>query len=212
MDPMKPDAENHAVTDIETLERLYAKPLEASVAKEIDYIHPDYRAFIEAAPFVVLATGGPEGMDASPRGDRPGFVVVADEKTLLLPDRRGNNRIDSLRNLVSDPRVGLLFLVPGVSETIRVNGRAVISTAPELLQRLAVEGKPPRSVLVVQVERVYFQCARAILRSALWDPAQQVERASLPSVGRILDDLTQSRIEAASYDASLAGRIKTTLY
>ena len=212
MDPMKPDAENHAVTDIETLERLYEKPLEASVAKEIDYIHPDYRAFIEASPFVVLATGGPEGMDASPRGDPPGFVVVADEKTLLLPDRRGNNRIDSMRNLVSDPRVGLLFLIPGVSETIRVNGRATISTAPELLQRFAVDGKPPRSVLVVQVERVYFQCARAILRSALWDPAHQVERASLPSVGRILDDLTQSRIEAASYDASLDGRIKTTLY
>jgi uncharacterized protein len=208
----KPDAEDHAVTDIETLERLYEKPLGASVVKEIDYIHPDYRAFIEASPFVVLATGGPEGMDASPRGDRPGFVVVADEKTLLLPDRRGNNRIDSLRNLVRDPRVGLLFLIPGASETIRVNGRATVSTAPELLQRFTVDGKPPRTVLVVTVERVYFQCARAIVRSALWDPAKRVERARLPSVGRILDDLTKSRIDGNLYDASLAERLPKSLY
>jgi PPOX class probable FMN-dependent enzyme len=212
MDAMKPDAGLQGVTDLQTLERLYEKPLEASLVKEIDYIHPDYRAFIAASPFVVLATSGPEGLDASPRGDRPGFVSVADDRTLLLPDRRGNNRIDSLRNIVSDPRVGLLFLIPGVSETIRVNGRAVISTAPALLERFAVDGKPPRTVLVVHVDRVYFQCARAILRSALWDPAQHADRAGLPSIGKILDDLTRSGIDAATYDQSFAERVKTTLY
>jgi hypothetical protein len=212
MDAMIPATVTHAVTDLETLERLYDKPLEASVAKEIDYIHPDYRAFIEASPFVVLASNGPEGLDASPRGDGPGFVAVADDRTLLMPDRRGNNRIDTMRNIVHDPRVGLLFLIPGVSETIRVNGRAAISTAPELLERFAVDGKPPRTVLVVHVERVYFQCARAILRSRLWDPARHAERRSLPSVGKILDDLTRSKIDAATYDASLAARLKSTLY
>jgi uncharacterized protein len=206
------DNQAHRVTDLETLERLYAAPLEASVAKEIDHIHPHYRAFIEASPFVVLATAGPGGLDASPRGDRPGFVVVADEKTLLLPDRRGNNRIDSMRNIVADPRVALLFLVPGVSETIRVNGRAVISTAPDLLARFAVDGKLPRTVLVVDVESVYFQCARALLRSRLWDPARQIQRGSLPSIGTILDALTASRIDAAAYDRSLDERIGTTLY
>ena len=212
MDTMKPAAESHEVTDLETLERLYVKPLEASVVKEIDYIHPDYRAFIERSPFVVLASSGPDGLDASPRGDQPGFVAVADDRTLLIPDRRGNNRIDSMRNIVSDPRVGLLFLIPGVSETIRVNGRAAISTAPELLEGFAVDGKPPRSVLIVHVERVYFQCARAILRSGLWDPGKHVDRASLPTVGKILDDLTRSRIDATAYDASLAERIGKTLY
>jgi len=212
MSDMPQDAEMHRVADLETLERLYAKPLEASVAKEIDHIHPHYRAFIEASPFMVLATAGPGGLDASPRGDQPGFVVVADEKTLLVPDRRGNNRIDSMRNIVIDPRVALLFLVPGVSETIRVNGRADISTAPELLARFAVDGKLPRSVLVVHVERVYFQCARALMRSRLWDPARQIERSSLPSIGTILDDLTCSRIDADTYDRSLAERIKGTLY
>lgn len=212
MDAVKPDAGTHGVTDLETLERLYEKPLEASVVKEIDYIHPAYRAFIEASPFIVLATSGPAGLDASPRGDRRGFVAVADDRTLLIPDRRGNNRIDSMRNIVGDPRVGLLFLIPGVSETIRVNGRAVISTAPALLDRFAVDGKPPRTVLIVHVDRVYFQCARAILRSGLWNSAQHVERGSLPSAGTILDDLTRSRIDAAAYDKSLAERIRTTLY
>jgi PPOX class probable FMN-dependent enzyme len=212
MDAMMHARGTHAVTDLETLDRLYDKPLEPSLAKEIDYIHPDYRAFIDASPFVVVASNGPEGLDASPRGDGPGFVAVADDRTLLVPDRRGNNRIDTMRNIVHDSRVGLLFLIPGVSETIRVNGRAAISTAPELLERFVVDGKSPRTVLVVHVERVYFQCARAILRSGLWDPARHAERKSLPSVGKILDDLTRSKIDAATYDASLAARLKSTLY
>src|SRR6266700_8267893 len=145
---------DHRVTSIAQLEALYGLPAGASVFKEIDHVNAEYRAFIEAAPFFALATNGPEGIDCSPRGDAPGFVRVADEKTLLIPDRRGNNRIDSLRNIVSDPRVALLFLIPGIGETIRVIGRAAISTDPELAASAAVNDKAPACVIVVTVERV----------------------------------------------------------
>ena len=202
----------HQIRDIGSLECLYGTPQGPSCVKEIDYIHPHYRAFIAAAPFAVLATSGPGGLDASPRGDPAGFVVVENEKTLLIPDRRGNNRADSLRNIITDPRVALLFLIPGAGETLRVNGRAVISTAPTLLNRFSVNGKVPRSVLVVHVDTVYFQCARAILRAKLWDPCQQIDRGKLPSPGTILAELTQSRIDAVNYDRDLPERLKTTLY
>ena len=137
--------------------------------KEIDHINPQYRAFIEAAPFFVLASVGPEGVDCSPRGDAPGFVRVTGERTLMIPDRRGNNRIDSLRNIVRDPRVSLLFLIPGVGETFRIIGRASISTDPALLEGFVFAGKTPRAVIIVDVERVYFQCSKAIIRSKLWE-------------------------------------------
>ena len=202
----------HQIRDIVALERLYGTPAGPSCAKEIDYIHPHYRAFIAAAPFAVLATSGPDGLDASPRGDPAGFIAVEDEKTLLIPDRRGNNRADSLRNIITDPRVALLFLIPGAGETLRVNGRAAISTAPALLNRFSVDGKAPRSVLVVRVDAVYFQCARAILRARLWDPDQHIARGKLPSPGTILADLSQSRIGGADYDRDLPERLKTTLY
>jgi hypothetical protein len=202
----------HILNDLAALERLYGKPAEGSVIKEVDYLHPHYRAFIEAAPFLVLATGGPGGLDASPRGDSAGFVAVEDEKTLLIPDRRGNKRVDSLRNLIVDDRVGLLFLIPGVAETLRVNGRAAISVAPALLARFSVEGKAPLSVLVVHVETVYFQCSRAIVRSKLWDADRQIERAALPSVGTILADLSQDRLGGEAYDRELPERVRTTLY
>src|SRR5215469_3865863 len=146
----------HVITDIPALERLYGAPSEASIVKEVDHVHPVYRKLIEAAPFAVLATSGPAGLDASPRGDGPGFVKVEDERTLLLPDRRGNNRTDSLRNIIADPRVALLFLIPGIGETLRVNGRAALSVDPALLRRFVVEGKEPRSVLVISVETVFF--------------------------------------------------------
>src|SRR3954463_13546185 len=149
--------QEHRITDVATLEALYGLPSGAAVEKELSYIHPHYRTMIAASPFVVLATSGPGGLDTSPRGDEPGFVVVEDEKTLLIPDRRGNNRTDSLRNIISNPHVALLFLIPGVGETLRVNGRAIISTAPALLERFAVEGKLPRSVIVVSVDTVFFQ-------------------------------------------------------
>ncbi|MCZ7660431.1 MAG: pyridoxamine 5'-phosphate oxidase family protein [Xanthobacteraceae bacterium] len=205
-------SEAHLVTSEEALAVLYGAPVEASLAKEIDHVNAHYRALVEAAPFFALATSGPEGLDCSPRGDAPGFVRVADAKTVLIPDRRGNNRIDSLRNIVRDPRVALLFLIPGVGETLRINGRAEISVDPELLASFAVDGKAPRSVIVVRVERVYFQCARAILRAKLWDPARRVERASLPSTGTILAELSQGRVGGESYDREMPARLQANLY
>jgi uncharacterized protein len=200
------------IGDVATLERLYGAPSEASIVKEVDHVHPVYRKLIEASPFAVLATCGPGGLDASPRGDRPGFVTVEDEKTLLLPDRRGNNRTDSLRNIIGDPRVALLFLIPGIGETLRVNGRATISVDPALLRRFAVEGKEPRSVLVIAVETVYFQCSRAVVRADLWNPAKHASRSTLPSSGAILAALSDARIGGEAYDRALPERMKTTLY
>ena len=203
---------SHLVTDLAQLESLYGKPIEASIVKETDRVIPEYRALIEASPFATLATRGPEGLDCSPRGDGPGFVRVADETTLLLPDRRGNNRIDSLRNVVRDPQVALLFLIPGIGETLRVNGRAVICTAPALLESLAVDGKEPRTVLVITVETVFFQCSRAIVRSDLWNPEKHVSRRSLPSAGQILAACSDSRVGGEAYDQGLAERVRATLY
>src|SRR5258708_15186479 len=200
------------IIDFATLERLYGEPSEASIVKEIDHIHPIYRKLIEASPFAVLATSGPGGLDASPRGDGPGFVIVGDEKTLLLPDRRGNNRTDTLRNIIGDPRVALLFLIPGIGETLRVNGRASISIEPTLLRRFAVEGKEPRSVLVIAVETVYFQCSRAVVRADLWNPEKHASRAALPSTGAILAALSNARLSGESYDRALPERVKATLY
>lgn len=202
----------HLVTDPAALQALYGEPGEASLKKEVDHVHPHYRAFIEAAPFAMLATCGPDGLDASPRGDPAGFVEVEDEKTLLLPDRRGNNRMDSLLNVLADPRVALLFLVPGVGETLRVNGTARISVDPALLERFAMDGKLPRSVLIIDVQTVYFQCSRALLRSRLWDPATQVPRSALPSTGRILSDLTSGTFDGVAYDRDLPARVAGTLY
>lgn len=202
----------YRITDLDTLQARYGTPAPNSLTKEVDYLPPHYRAFVEAAPFVVLATSGPQGLDASPRGDGPGFVVIEDDRTLLLPDRRGNNRIDSLRNIVADPRVALLFLVPGVGETLRVNGQAEISVEPALLARFAVDGKPPRSVLRVRVETVFFQCSRAIVRSALWNPDARVDRASLPSAGQILGALSAGTLDGERYDRELPERVRATLY
>lgn len=202
----------HVIEDLESLEAIYGEPPLTSLAKEVDYIHPHYRAFIEASPFAALATSGPSGLDATPRGDAAGFIVVEDEKTLLLPDRRGNNRIDSLRNIVADPRVALLFLIPGSGNTLRVNGRAAISVDPVLLDRFAVQGKQPRSMLIVTVEAVYFQCSRAIIRSDLWNPEKHVARDALPSVGTILSDLSEAAIDGETYDREWWGRAKETLY
>lgn len=202
----------HLITDADALQALYGAPGEASLKKEVDHVHPHYRAFIEAAPFAVLATSGPGGLDASPRGDPAGFVVVEDEKTLLLPDRRGNNRVDSLQNVLADPRVALLFLIPGVGETLRVNGTARISVDPALLARFEMDGKLPRSMLIVDVQTVYFQCSRALLRSRLWDASTQVPRSALPSVGRVLSDLTAGTFDGVTYDRDLPARVASTLY
>jgi PPOX class probable FMN-dependent enzyme len=203
---------DHLIRDEATLEALYGTPSAGAIAKEIDHVHPHYASMIAASPFMVLATSGPGGMDASPRGDAPGFVVVADPHTLLIPDRRGNNRADSLRNIIHDPRVALLFLIPGCGETLRVNGHASICTAPELLERFEFRGTLPRSVIVVRVERVYFQCPKAIVRSDLWNPAKHIERKSLPSTGAILADITSGRVGGEEYDRAYPERLRATLY
>jgi len=203
---------NHEITSIAQLEALYGLPAGAAVWKEIDHISAEYRAFIEKAPFFVLASVGPEGVDCTPRGDEPGFVRVADERTLMIPDRRGNNRVDSLRNIVRDPRVSLLFLVPGVGETFRVIGRARISTDPALCESFIFAGKTPRSVIIVDVERVYFQCGKAIIRSKLWDASRHVERASLPSNGTILAAITKGKEGGEEYDRAYPARLRETIY
>lgn len=202
---------SRTVTTQEELALLFGSAAPASLHKEVPFIPACYRALIEASPFCVLATGGPGGLDASPRGDAPGFVVVEDEQTLLLPDRRGNNRVDSLRNIVADPRVALLFLIPGRGETLRVNGRAEIVLDAALLERFAVDGKRPSCVLAVTVEAVFFQCARAVLRARLWDRAA-AGGPDLPSAGQMLAALTGGDFDGAAYDRDLPQRQRTTLY
>lgn len=206
------DAPGHAVEHLAQLAALYDTPSEAALIKEADHLTDSYLALLQASPFVVLATTGPNGLDASPRGDPAPALVVQDRRTLLLPDRRGNHRLDSLRNIVADPRVALLCLVPGTSETLRIRGRAHLSTEPALLQRLAIDGKPPASVVVLQIERVYFQCARALLRSGLWQPATWPDRSALPSAGRMLTEASEGRFDGAAYDAALPARQQSSLY
>jgi PPOX class probable FMN-dependent enzyme len=200
------------IETIEALEALYGVPGEASTVKEVAALTPSYRRYVGASPFLVLGTVGPEGLDASPRGDRPGFVHIADDRTLLLPDRRGNNRIDSLRNIVRDPRVALLFLVPGAGNTLRVNGRARIDADPALLASFAVDGLAPRSVIVVQIDAVYFQCARSLVRSDLWNPAKHVPPEDLPTAGEMLAEVSDGRVGGAVYDREWPARAKATLW
>ncbi|HEY8335789.1 MAG TPA: pyridoxamine 5'-phosphate oxidase family protein [Tardiphaga sp.] len=185
---------------------------ESSTAKVADWITPSYRRLIEASPFAALATMGPEGLDCSPRGDLPGFVRVHDDRTLMLPDRRGNNRVDSLRNIVRDPRVALLFLIPGSGTTLRVNGHAHVAADPALLASFMVDGKAPRTVVVMTVEEIYFQCARAIVRSALWNPDSRVDPASLPTPGQILAEMSDNRVGGVDYDKAWPERARQTMW
>lgn len=200
------------ITSVEQLEEIYGHPGETSLIKEAGEITPEYRQIIEAAPFATLATSGPEGLDCSPRGDVPGFVRVQDAKTLLLPDRAGNNRIDSLKNIVRDPRVALMFLIPGVDNALRVNGRAMISVDEVLLDSFAVKGKAPRSVTVMTVEAVYFQCARAIVRSGLWKEENHIDPATLPTPGEILARMSEGRIGGEDYDREWPDRAAKTMW
>jgi len=202
----------HQITTLDQLDSLYGEPVPAALIKEIDYISEHYQAFIDKAPFVVMATVGPEGLDCSPRGDPPGFVRVRDPKTVLIPDRRGNNRIDSLRNIVRDPRISLLFMIPGIGNTLRINGYAEISTDPELLASFSFNGKLPRTVLVVTVVRVYTQCPKALVRSRLWSPEAQVARSELPSAGEMLEHLSRGRIDGVEYDRAYPQRMNETIY
>ncbi len=204
------------IETLEQLEAIYGEPGNASQIKEVENIIPHYRRFIELSPFCTLATVAPEGMDCTPRGDRPGFMRVHDERTLMMPDRHGNNRTDSLSNIVRDPRIALCFLVPGSTSCLRVNGTAHISVDEELKASFAVEGakknKEPRSVIVIRTEAVYFQCGRAILRSKLWDIDAQNDAGSVPKPGEILAWLSDNEIGGEEYDNTWEERAKKTLW
>ncbi|MBT7571363.1 MAG: pyridoxamine 5'-phosphate oxidase family protein [Rhodospirillaceae bacterium] len=200
------------ITSLERLDALYGEPSKRALIKEIDHISAEYQVFVEKSPFVILASSGPGGLDCSPRGDPAGFVRVLDEKTVLLPDRLGNNRTDSLSNIITDPRVSLLFLIPGVGETLRINGHAEIFVDANLCAEFIVNGKTPRSVLAVHVERVYFQCPKALIRSKLWDLETQVARAELPSSGDIYKAITDGEFGGAEYDRAYPEHIKETIY
>ncbi|GAB4578910.1 MAG: pyridoxamine 5'-phosphate oxidase family protein [Anaerolineales bacterium] len=209
---MKNFPPTHRLTTLAQLEALYDAPLARSITKELDHISDHYRAFIEKSPFVIVATSGPEGLDCSPRGDPPGFVRVVDEKTVLIPDRRGNNRLDTLKNLLHDPRISLLFLIPGIGETIRINGQAQLVTDPDLCASFSMNGKLPKCVIVVTVDRVYFQCQKALVRSRLWDVEAQIPRSDLPSTGEILQCLSKEPFDGKAYDAGYPEYMAKTIY
>ena len=200
------------IATVEELEAIYGFPGEASTVKVADRITPSYRVLIEKSPFAALATSGPEGLDCSPRGDLPGFVRIHDDKTLIMPGRRGNNRIDSLRNIVRDPRTALLFLIPGSGSTLRINGRARVSADAALLESFRVDGKMPRTVIVMTVEEIYFQCARAIVRSDLWNPDKRVDPKSLPTPGEILASMSENTVGGESYDREWPERARNSMW
>jgi len=200
------------IATIEQLEAIYGHPNEASTVKVADRVTPQYRRLIDKSPFVALATSGPEGLDCSPRGDLAGVVRVHDDKTLMMPDRRGNNRVDSLRNIIRDPRVALLFLIPGSGSTLRVNGKAHVSANPDLLASFATEGKAPRTVIVMHVDEIYFQCARAIVRSGLWNPERRVDPKDLPTPGQILAEMSENRVGGEAYDREWPERARQSLW
>ena len=175
------------IEDPERLREIYGTPSERSLKKQLSHFDRHCRAFIARSPFLVIASSDPSGRcDASPKGDAPGFVQVLDDETLLIPDRLGNNRVDTIGNLLERPGIGLIFFVPGLNETLRVNGRAQVTTDPPLLEPLAVNGKVPRSGILVSAEEIYFHCGKALIRSDLWNSEKQLRRSEFPSLGRIL--------------------------
>ncbi len=200
------------IATVEQLAAIYGVPGATSTVKVADRVTPLYRILIEKSPFAALATCGPEGLDCSPRGDLPGFVRIHDDKTLMMPDRRGNNRIDSLRNIVRDPRVALLFLIPGSGSTLRINGEARVSADPDLLASFEMEGKAPRTVIVLTVGEIYFQCARAIVRADLWNPDKRVDPKTLPTPGEILASMSDDTVGGESYDREWPERARNSMW
>ena len=200
------------IDNLDDLHAVYGTPKAASLVKVADRLTDNYRKWIEASPVCALATVGPEGIDASPRGDQGQVVFELDEKTLALPDRRGNDRIDSLRNIIRDDRVSLMFLIPGSNTVIRVNGRGKITTDPELLVRFSVKGAAPRSVILVTIEEMYFQCSRALMRAGMWKEENWPSLDGLPSVGTILADMTEGEVGGAVYDEEWPERAKNSLW
>jgi PPOX class probable FMN-dependent enzyme len=200
------------ITGLAELEAIYGTPGKASIVKVSDRITPEYRAWIASSSFCALATVGPEGVDASPRGDMGEVVFELDARTLAMPDRRGNNRMDSLRNIVRDGRVALMLLTKGSNTVTRINGRAEVSILSDLLQRFEVKGKPPRSVIIIHIEEIYFQCARAVMRAGLWDTENWPDISALPSAGQILKVQTSGEIDGAAYDKEWPDRAKKSMW
>ena len=201
-------------TGIETREQLrefYGPPSERGAKKQMAALDEHARNFIALSPFMVIASATADGADASPKGDPPGFVKTLDEKTLLIPDRPGNNRVDTMSNVVENGRVGLLFLVPGMSETLRVNGRARVTTDPALLAPLSVKGRAPVSGMIVEVDEAYLHCGKAVLRGSLWDPEKRLDRKSFPSMGEMLADQIGG-YDPEELDEGIQERYRTGLY
>jgi len=203
------------ISSLEALLEHYEEPVERALWKEIDHINHHYQQFIEASPFLILATYGEKGIDCSPRGDPAGFVRVADKHHLLIPDRRGNNRIDSLKNVVVNKKVGLIFLIPNAGESIRVSGSAEILIDETLCDSFAVQGKPASSVLSVKVDKAYFQCQKAAARSSLWDPSTYIDRKTLPTAGEMAKYFSEQQgvnFDNKAYDANYSEHMKKTIY
>jgi uncharacterized protein len=203
---------DHVIRTVDELRANYPKPLDRAVQKSLTRIDAHMRAFVALSPLVVLGTSTTDGADVTPRGDAPGFVHVLDEHTLLLPDWPGNNRLDSLSNLIANPRIGLLFLIPGVDESLRVNGIATITTDPALLARWDVGGKHPRAVVMVDVKEAYLHCAKALLRSKLWKDDYKVERTALPPYSQMLKDQIDTLDTAQQLEESISKTYKEGLY
>lgn len=200
------------LTDDKALRDHYGKVGDKAARKQLDQLDHHCQRFIALSPFLVMSTADADGRcDASPKGDAPGFVHVADERTLLIPDRVGNNRVDSLQNILANPRIGLLFFLPGYQETLRVNGKARVSTDPALLAATAHAGKPPKSVIVVDVEEAYMHCGKALIRSHLWDPDRHLEKGAFPSLARVLADQIAG-VDMAETEDMLADNYKNELY
>lgn len=204
------------VSSVDMLEQVYHGPVgERSRWKEIDHVNELYRKFIEASPFLILASYGANGIDCSPRGDPPGFVRVASPHCIQIPDRRGNNRLDSMRNILDNPDVGVIFLIPNVGETLRVSGKGEILTDAALCASFAVDGKPASSVLSISVEKVYYQCQKALVRSKLWNPETADRPAGLPTAGQMAQHFSASHgvdFDGDSYDADYAEHMKKSIY
>jgi uncharacterized protein len=201
------------IEDIGEIREIYGEPNERAVKKQLVKLEQHSRAFIAMSPFIVMATCDAEGRcDASPKGDAPGFVHVVDNETLLIPDRLGNNRIDSISNILQHPRIGLIFFVPGIRETLRVNGRAQITVDPELLEPTSVNGKLPRSGILVMADEVYFHCGKALIRSDLWNPEKHVARKDFPSLGVVIADQIGQRVDAKEAERATEESYVTRLY
>ncbi len=201
------------VTSLEDLRRLYKAPGDGAIRKELRLLDRHSRAFIAKSPFLLIGSSDSQGnADVTPRGDKPGFVAVLDDRTIAIPDRPGNNRLDTLENIVAEPAVGLLFLIPNMNETLRLNGHARITADEGLRERLAVDGKRPTTVLVVQVRSVYMHCAKAFLRSGLWAPETWPARSEMPTLGEILKDQIAYAATSAEADEALAQAYAKTMW